>query len=101
MLIGNNSSTDGTYRLEQFKNIKIINLNENRGINPILLRLQHKQRSILMDSWDDDFLVKNILIYFKNIISNNLKHSYFLSGKVIFSIRLAEKEKISRKDNFK
>ena len=101
MLIGNNGSTDGTLmELEQFKNIKIINLNENRGINPILLRLATQAKGqYLWILGDDDFLVENIFdIVFKNIISNNLKHSYFLSGKVYISLSdLQKKKKISSK----
>ena len=101
MLIGNNGSTDGTLmELEQFKNIKIINLNENRGINPILLRLTTQAKGqYLWILGDDDFLVENIFdIVFKNIISNNLKHSYFLSGKVYISLSdLQKKKKISSK----
>ena len=94
MLIGNNGSTDGTLmELEQFKNIKIINLNENRGINPILLRLATQAKGqYLWILGDDDFLVENIFdIVFKNIISNNLKHSYFLEK--LFSLSDLKKKK--------
>ena len=101
ILVGNNGSNDATvFMLEQFKNLKIVNLNPNRGINPILLLLAAEAKGKYI--WllgDDDFLLGDIFdIVFQNIVLNNKKHSYFLSGKIYCSqSELQKKKKLSSK----
>jgi len=100
LLVGNNGSTDETNLvLEKFKDIKIITLEENNGINPVLLNLAKlAQGKFLWLLGDDDFIADDVLeIIISNILENkNLEHSYFLTGKNYYSdSELSELEKTS------
>ena len=90
-MVGNNGSIDDTKKfLEKLKDVKIINLKENNGINSIIFRLANEAKGKYL--WllgDDDFLVGDIVDIVMNKIKEfkDIKHSFFITGrKYIFQI---------------